>query len=88
MTAYRPREISALVREALATFPVVVITGLRQAGKTTLQTYLDHYRLDLPVLSRPDSSLCVARKFLRRRPARRIEAEGTLGPAGGAAVAP
>jgi predicted AAA+ superfamily ATPase len=32
---YHPRELSSLVRRALDTFPVVVITGLRQAGKTT-----------------------------------------------------
>lgn len=36
MTAYRPREITPLLREALGTLPVVVVTGLRQAGKTTL----------------------------------------------------
>ena len=35
MTAYYQRELSSLVRRALKTFPVVVITGLRQAGKTT-----------------------------------------------------
>lgn len=35
MTGYRSREISALVRDALASLPVVVLTGLRQAGKTT-----------------------------------------------------
>jgi len=36
MTEYRPREITPLLREALGTLPVVVVTGLRQAGKTTL----------------------------------------------------
>lgn len=35
MTGYRPREISTLVQEALSSLPVVVVTGLRQAGKTT-----------------------------------------------------
>jgi uncharacterized protein len=35
MTGYREREISHLVQEALGTLPVVVVTGLRQAGKTT-----------------------------------------------------
>jgi len=35
MTAYRDREISTLVRQALQTLPVVVVTGLRQVGKTT-----------------------------------------------------
>jgi len=36
MTGLLPREITPLVREALASLPVVVVTGLRQAGKTTL----------------------------------------------------
>jgi predicted AAA+ superfamily ATPase len=36
MTDYRPREITPLLREALGSLPVVVLTGLRQAGKTTL----------------------------------------------------
>jgi predicted AAA+ superfamily ATPase len=36
MTGYRPREITPLLREALGSLPVVVVTGLRQAGKTTL----------------------------------------------------
>ena len=35
MTAYRPRELSPLLQQALQTLPVVVVTGLRQAGKTT-----------------------------------------------------
>ncbi len=35
MTTYRPRELSQLVREALTALLVVVVTGLRQAGKTT-----------------------------------------------------
>lgn len=32
---YRQRELASLVREALEALPVVVVTGLRQAGKTT-----------------------------------------------------
>lgn len=36
MTGYRERELAPLVQEALRTLPVVVVTGLRQAGKTTL----------------------------------------------------
>jgi hypothetical protein len=35
MTDYRPRALGRLVREALEDFPVVVITGLRQSGKST-----------------------------------------------------
>ena len=36
MTDYRARELTTLIREALGSLPVVVVTGLRQAGKTTL----------------------------------------------------
>lgn len=36
MTAYRPREIGARVVAALDEMPAVVLTGLRQAGKSTL----------------------------------------------------
>lgn len=32
---YRRRELSGLVRDALESMPVVVVTGLRQSGKTT-----------------------------------------------------
>ncbi|HYG61993.1 MAG TPA: ATP-binding protein [Thermoanaerobaculia bacterium] len=35
MTGYRHREIAGLVEEALRSLPIVVLTGLRQAGKTT-----------------------------------------------------
>ncbi len=35
MTDYRPRELARLVHDALAALPVVVVTGLRQVGKTT-----------------------------------------------------
>ncbi len=35
MTGYRRREIGGLVRAALGEMPVVVVTGLRQAGKST-----------------------------------------------------
>lgn len=35
MTSYLPRELTPLVQRALTTLPVVVVTGLRQAGKTT-----------------------------------------------------
>ncbi len=34
-TTYRRRELTTLVREALGAWPVVVVTGLRQSGKTT-----------------------------------------------------
>lgn len=35
MTGYRPRALAGLVREALVDMPVVVVTGLRQSGKST-----------------------------------------------------
>src|SRR5579864_7641867 len=33
---FLPREITPLIQKALGTLPVVVVTGLRQTGKTTL----------------------------------------------------
>lgn len=36
---FRPRELSARLEKALSALPVVVLTGLRQAGKTTLLTH-------------------------------------------------
>jgi predicted AAA+ superfamily ATPase len=38
MTEYVPREIVSLISQALQELPVVVLTGLRQSGKTTLLT--------------------------------------------------
>jgi len=35
MTAYHPRGITGEVRQALENMPVVVLTGMRQTGKTT-----------------------------------------------------
>ena len=39
MTDFLPRELSPLLHQALKALPVVVVTGLRQAGKTT---FLQH----------------------------------------------
>ena len=36
MTAYLPREITPRLERALRHLPVVVLSGLRQAGKSTL----------------------------------------------------
>ena len=36
MTGYKPREISKVLTEALENMPVVVLSGMRQAGKSTL----------------------------------------------------
>jgi uncharacterized protein len=38
MTAYHPRELAGLVLQALEDFPVVVVSGARQTGKTTFLT--------------------------------------------------
>lgn len=38
MTDYRGRDLAALCGEALETLPVVVVTGMRQTGKTTFIT--------------------------------------------------
>ncbi len=35
MTIYRPRDIASAVKDALADMPVVVLTGMRQTGKST-----------------------------------------------------
>ena len=36
MTGYYSRDIGGLVSKALSEMPVVVVTGMRQTGKTTL----------------------------------------------------
>lgn len=36
MTGYKPREVAPLIETALADMPAVVLTGMRQAGKSTL----------------------------------------------------
>ena len=36
MTEYRPREVAPRLTRALRRLPVVVLSGLRQAGKSTL----------------------------------------------------
>ncbi len=41
MTTYHPRALGPIVRDALAEMPVVIVTGLRQAGKST---FLQHER--------------------------------------------
>ena len=38
---YRPRALEPALRARLATFPVVVVTGARQTGKSTLARELE-----------------------------------------------
>ena len=65
---YWPRQIETALQEALATFPVVVLTGARQCGKTTLirqalastHRYVSLDELDLREAARADP-----RGFLR-----------------------
>ncbi len=38
MDAYRNRDIGKYMQRALRSMPVVVLTGMRQVGKTTLAT--------------------------------------------------
>ena len=64
---YRPRALEPILRARLATFPVVVITGARQTGKSTLaqelggeaRTYLtlDDYSVLEQALNAPDALL-------------------------------
>jgi hypothetical protein len=49
MTAYRDREISALVRQALQTLPVVVVTGLGPGARALLQ--LTAFFTSAPILA-------------------------------------
>ena len=52
---YIPRDIQTQIFQALQFFPVLVISGARQAGKTTAlrEILLDYYyvSLDLPSLA-------------------------------------
>lgn len=53
MGTYRPRLISRVLAEDLATFPVAVLTGARQVGKSTL-TQEGHPFTDRPYLTLDD----------------------------------
>ena len=43
MTPYRAREASSLISKALKSMPVIVLSGMRQAGKSTLLQHLPHH---------------------------------------------
>lgn len=74
MTAYRRREIGDSVRAALAEMPVVVVTGLRQSGKTTFLQHepdlADRRCLNLDELALLDAA--------RRDPEAFVRSEGPL----------
>lgn len=53
MSSYRPRHLSPSLADDLATFPVVVLTGARQAGKSTLAQEGERFR-DRPYLTLDD----------------------------------
>ena len=42
MTGYKPRDITPLLGRSLADLPVVVLTGMRHVGKSTLLTRDPH----------------------------------------------
>ena len=43
MTAYKPREISSFLLKAAESMPVVVLSGMRQTGKSTLLQHLPEF---------------------------------------------
>src|SRR3989338_9167193 len=43
MTPYRAREASSLISKALKSMPVIVLSGMRQAGKSPLLQHLPHH---------------------------------------------
>jgi predicted AAA+ superfamily ATPase len=53
MPTYRPRLVSSSLADDLATFPVVVLTGARQTGKSTLAQEGERFR-DRPYLTLDD----------------------------------
>jgi hypothetical protein len=56
-TGYLPRLVARTVRQALASFPAVLVTGARQAGKTTMQRHEFGASFRYVSLERPDLGL-------------------------------
>jgi len=72
MEAYIPRDIEAVVRQAVAEFPVLVLTGPRQSGKTTLLQQMFGHEYAYVSLEPPDVRQAAAadpRGFLAMYPA-------------------
>jgi predicted AAA+ superfamily ATPase len=74
MTGYRPRSIGPVVLEALEEMPVVVVTGLRQTGKSTFLQNEDGLKTRL-YLSLDDLAQLEA---ARRDPERFVDVAGPL----------
>jgi len=71
MVTFYPRSYTGLLRRSLRDYPVVVVTGARQAGKSTLlrQTLPDWQMLSLEDLDMREFAQNDPRAFLRRYPA-------------------
>lgn len=71
MVTFYPRSYTELLRRSLRDYPVVVVTGARQAGKSTLlrQTLPDWQMLSLEDLDMREFAQNDPRAFLQRYPA-------------------
>lgn len=71
MVTFYPRSYTGLLRRSLRDYPVVVVTGARQAGKSTLlrQTLPDWQMLSLEDLDMREFAQSDPRAFLQRYPA-------------------
>jgi hypothetical protein len=83
MSAYLPRHLGAVLRERLTQFPIVAVTGVRQAGKTTLVrhdlpdwAYVNLEALDIRAFAQEDP-----RGFLAAHPAPLVIDEFQRAPA-------
>lgn len=69
MAAYRPRHAEATLRELLAWYPVIAITGPRQSGKTTLaRRFSDKPYVNLEAPDQREYASADPRGFLARFP--------------------
>lgn len=74
MTSYRPRDIAPAVERALRTMSAVVLTGMRQTGKTTFLTHQAPFK-DRRFVTLDDFT---ALEAARRNPEGFIESEEPL----------
>jgi predicted AAA+ superfamily ATPase len=77
MTRYFPREITPLLLKALRTMPVVAVTGMRQAGKSTLLTreksFAGRHYVSLDDFARLEEARRDPERFLSAAPAMTID---------------